>query len=915
MKKTVYFLLTALSIAALSSCIQEITPEEMTAGKSRTYTIELAPSTRTDITAEGKTVWKTGDQILLTDGTTKDTVVVAAADNGKAVATIEACLLGTTVYAIYPASAAAATPVADGKVNVVIPTDQSGVFADANIAVAKSDDCKFQMKNATAVMKVSTPEDGLYVILNSAGNPIAGKMAVTIAEDGSLATEISGSSGVVTCEAPTADVYYLAVAPGTYQAGFGIMAVNTETGKFQSKNTTADQTLAVNDMANLGMIGTDLSGFQGEGTEASPFLINSLGEMLALANSVNVGNTYKDQYFKVTNDIEGVSLPVGYCDVDDRYFKGHFDGDNHTITVDIDGSRCKVDRNVALFGDAAEPASFKNLTVAGKVTSSGNYVAGLLAMVNAVNGVTITNVTNKAAVSGNGYVGGIIGYCDAGVASGLVVENCTNEGEITATSNYAAGIAAYTGTAFNKLFKSCANKGKVTGNNSVGGIVGYGYYAVPSDCTNSGDITATATSASPGYGLNNNSFVHFSGYNAGIGGIIGWAQNCGTISNCTNSGAVTGPNKVGGIAGSTYWTALSSCSNSGNITGSVNWNKGINFGSYTGGIVGWVDTRYDITNCTNTGDITGNGGTGGIAGVIQSISSAVINVKNCENSGKISAKGECTGGIVGLAWSQGANKHVCVTGCKNTGEVVSTSNSAGGVVGKTYDANNSGTGVVEKCVNTANVTGTYYAGGVVGYAQSRATKGITTMRNCENHGNVLSTRTDAQPAYTGGIVGNSTNVNDGYGFFMYNCFNTGDVTYSNVDYAKPYVGGVIGNQSRGKIANVYSSGKVGPISDAASEAQEGYIGALCGGAVGSVTYAYYLAGTANNFMGTACAGNYSATEQYLISVDEVGMLEGNAMIKDVSYTMLVDALNAWVAADANPSLYYKWGEGPVFETE
>ena len=87
------------------------------------------------------------------------------------------------------------------------------------------------------------------------------------------------------------------------------------------------------------------------------------------------------------------------------------------------------------------------------------------------------------------------------------------------------------------------------------------------------------------------------------GGVCG--HNNGTITNCCNTGAVTGSHRVGGVCGGNGGM-ISNCYNAGAVTGS-----GTN--TYVGGVCGY---NYDgrITNCCNTGAVTGSGNVGGVCG-------------------------------------------------------------------------------------------------------------------------------------------------------------------------------------------------------------------------------------------------------------------------------------------------------------
>lgn len=108
--------------------------------------------------------------------------------------------------------------------------------------------------------------------------------------------------------------------------------------------------------------------------------------------------------------------------------------------------------------------------------------------------IKILNCTNRGAVSGSNYVGGIVGGIAklATVPDNIIIENCKNYGSVTGSASYIGGIIgimATDDTTYNRI-KNCANYGAISGNKHVAGIVGRLNLATISDCYNSGTITA-----------------------------------------------------------------------------------------------------------------------------------------------------------------------------------------------------------------------------------------------------------------------------------------------------------------------------------------------------------------------------------------------------------------------------------------
>ena len=130
-------------------------------------------------------------------------------------------------------------------------------------------------------------------------------------------------------------------------------------------------------------------------------------------------------------------------------FSGTFDGDGHTVTLNITASTA----NVGLFSKLAGGAVVKNVKVDGTVSGTEG-VAGIAAQ---ANGATISGCINCAIISATGrYVGGIVGKLQGGT-----VENCYNTGAISSSRNRPAvnlgGIVGYIDES--ATVKNCYNVG------------------------------------------------------------------------------------------------------------------------------------------------------------------------------------------------------------------------------------------------------------------------------------------------------------------------------------------------------------------------------------------------------------------------------------------------------------------------
>ena len=214
-----------------------------------------------------------------------------------------------------------------------------------------------------------------------------------------------------------------------------------------------------------------------------------------------------------------------------------------------------------------------------------------------------------------------------------------------------------------------------------------------------------------------------------------------------------GTSKVGGVCGNNYTGTITNCYNTGSVSGLGN----------LGGVSGYNDNG-SITNCYNIGSVSGSRGfVGGVSGC-----NSKGTIINSYNAGSVSGL-ECVGGV------SGDNSKGTITNCYNIGSVSGSEGYVGGVNGWNK-------GIITNCYNTGSVSGTErYVGGVNGYNDGG------TITNCYNIGSSVS-----GSGYVGGVNGRNKGT-------ITNCYNTGSVSGTGVN-----VGGVIGrNESNATIKNCY----------------------------------------------------------------------------------------------------------------
>ena len=167
------------------------------------------------------------------------------------------------------------------------------------------------------------------------------------------------------------------------------------------------------------------SAWNGSGSSGDPYLIASPADWNTLASNVANGNTYSNTYFKLTADITVTTMVTAT-------FSGTFDGGGNTLTF-----------NYTATADNAAPfayitgATIKNLRVAGTITTSKKFAAGIVAI---SNGGSIDNcqssVTIDSSKDGDGTHGGLVADSYTGR---LDISNCLFDGKLLGENTTSCG--------------------------------------------------------------------------------------------------------------------------------------------------------------------------------------------------------------------------------------------------------------------------------------------------------------------------------------------------------------------------------------------------------------------------------------------------------------------------------------------
>ena len=373
-----------------------------------------------------------------------------------------------------------------------------------------------------------------------------------------------------------------------------------------------------------------VSEIEGSGTQSDPYVLKSAANMVALSHIsmnawvANVGYVYggseeefalfgkngvtaanrtalMSAYYKLDNDIELTTSDQFYGITG---FTGHFDGNGHTIKLDIDNSeivessdKTETGEDVAV-GSSSKRGKFK--LVSGGNTAYVDINAGIF---NSATGATIENFTTSGSakvLTNSAFVAVVIGS-----SNGCTIKNVTNNAslELGATDNtsWAGGIAGTVGSFNPTTFENCHNTADIKagtfntsiGNSSAAGICSYqNASATFTNCSNSGKLIAERQTEA-------------SGRYSNVGGIVGLANGPVTaqFTNCHNTGAISSQAKSNNAAagiivvnGSNTVINLNSCSNAAALTAKSGYAGALV--SYKSGISG-MPTSATYTDCTH----------------------------------------------------------------------------------------------------------------------------------------------------------------------------------------------------------------------------------------------------------------------------------------------------------------------------
>lgn len=168
--------------------------------------------------------------------------------------------------------------------------------------------------------------------------------------------------------------------------------------------------------------------------------------------SSHAGN-YENKYVQLNADITNITAMTSGT------FQGIFDGNGHTLTVNLSGSSYTAP--FSLLNDG----TIMNLHVEGSVNVTGDYGGGLVCRTSGGDNL-IDNCVVNTNVDGVSYIGGVIAH--AYNAKKLTISNCVYGGTLTQSGGYIGGIFGWynnnNNTNLNLIMHNCLFKGTYVGN-------------------------------------------------------------------------------------------------------------------------------------------------------------------------------------------------------------------------------------------------------------------------------------------------------------------------------------------------------------------------------------------------------------------------------------------------------------------
>ena len=391
-------------------------------------------------------------------------------------------------------------------------------------------------QDATATIALT---NGSKVVVNNHNGMGLGYEAIGVMDVDATSTFETTQSFLVTAKG-TMNIAGTAIVAGTLTNN-GVINLTAEGATLKAQEgLTVNSTVEGRDVSYADGVYSTKLGLKGKGTEAEPFLIGNIEELMAFRNSVNAGETKYSApgvYVALAADIDMAGenwVGIGSATAD-HGFMGNFDGKNFkvknlTITkpaLDSDGYAYAGLFGVTEGTDQNNQNTIKNLTIENVTITTTGHIAAAAVAYPYYTIIDNVKVCGDIAISGGDYTAGVLAYTRRCVnASNLSIVG--NDGSFVKGNQTVGGVISdiQMNGGLTAVYNNFSAEGlTISGEKSVGGISG---------------IIATQTL--DGASVKN---VTLSCSDARVGIVSGCLGGTSTISNVTYENVTGATNLIG----------------------------------------------------------------------------------------------------------------------------------------------------------------------------------------------------------------------------------------------------------------------------------------------------------------------------------------------------------------------------------
>ena len=487
----------------------------------------------------------------------------------------------------------------------------------------------------------------------------------------------------------------------------------------------------------------------GSGTASDPYIISSTDQWNTFADESNSATYWgSGTHIQLGANISGVTTMVG---TNNHRFGGTFDGQGYTLSVSY-----STNSNYCAPFCFTDGATIKKLNVAGTITTSKSYAAGLISYAYGTTNISDcrSSVTINSSVNGRGYHAGFIAVVYEGSTTNIT--NCVFDGSINGNTTKECGgfvnnsmgttnisnslldatfdidyTGCYTFTWGNNVH--IENSYYITALGTVQGT--QAYTARQSFPCKSATILGTtvyyAADLTPFGKTNNYSPDGSADYPYIISTAAGWEYFCDALQDNDTWNRFSGKTvKLGANIGTAEYPITRMAGSSGHDFCGT-------FDGYGNTLTFMYGTVFEPATADRVAPFS----------YISNVGSAAAVIRRLNVVANIITTGQKAGGIVGEAWGKFTIEHCTVSG------TITTSNQfAGGIIGSVSNSPLNITDCRSSVTISSSVSGDGTHGGFAGRVPSSA---MLNISGCVFDGKIVTTNGTTN---CGGFVGHSENT-------------------------------------------------------------------------------------------------------------------------------------------------------------